>query len=130
MTLDLNNTLANLGLDAIYDTHFPAGSTVEIRTGAPAGAEGAAGGALLVPVVTPAAPWAVAAAGSKAKSGVWAAAATGAGVAGSFRMKNAAGTKLEEGTVTATGGGGDMTVDNTNVAIGQNVTITGYTRTL
>jgi hypothetical protein len=130
MTLDLNNTFANAALDAIYDTNMPAGSIVEIRTGAPAGAENAAGGSLLDTITTPATPWAAAAAGSKSKSGTWANTASGAGVAGHFRMKNAAGTKLEEGTVTATGGGGDMTIDNTNIAVGQNVTITGYTRTL
>ena len=130
MSLDFNNTIANLALDWIYDTHYPAGSIVEIRTGAPAGAENAAGGSLLVSITTPASPWAAASAGSKAKANTWAAAGSGAGVAGHFRLKNAAGTKLEEGTVTATGGGGDMTIDNTNIAIGQNVTVTGYTRTL
>ena len=33
------------------------------------------------------------------------------------------------GTVTATGGGGDMTVDNTNIANGQSGTITSFTYT-
>lgn len=34
-----------------------------------------------------------------------------------------------QGTVTATGGGGDMTVDNTSFASGQQFTVTGFTIT-
>ena len=32
--------------------------------------------------------------------------------------------------ITATGGGGDMTVDNTSIAFGQTVNITGFTKTM
>ena len=32
-----------------------------------------------------------------------------------------------QGSVTATGGGGDMTLDNTSIASGQTVTITSFT---
>lgn len=129
MSLDLNNTVANALLDR-YDTEYPASSILEIRTGSPAGAENAAGGSLLVSITLPATPWAAASAGSKAKSGTWSAAAGAAGTAGHFRLKNAAGTKLEEGTITATGGGGDMTLDNVSIALSQVLTITSYTRTL
>lgn len=131
--LDLNITLANALLDRI-DTEFPAGSILEIRSGAPAGAENAAGGTLLCSIVLPAAPWAAAAAGAKAKAGVWSDIGTGAaGVgtnAGHFRLKNAAGTKLEEGTITATGGGGDATIDNVSIATNQVVNVTSFTHTL
>jgi hypothetical protein len=34
-----------------------------------------------------------------------------------------------QGTVTATGGGGDMTVNNTSFALGQTFTVTGFTLT-
>jgi hypothetical protein len=34
-----------------------------------------------------------------------------------------------QGTVTATGGGGDMTLDNTSFAVGQQVNITSFTLT-
>lgn len=130
MVLDYNNALANAALNSIYDTNFPAGSIVEIRSGAPAGAEAAAGGVLLASITTPAGPWAAAATGSKAKTGTWQdTAADATGTAGHFRLKNAAGTLLEEGTITATGGGGDMTLDNISIAINQVVTVTGYTRT-
>lgn len=129
MTLDLNNTVANAILDT-YDTHFPAGSILELRTGAAPGAENAASGTLLVSITTPATPWAAAATGSKAKSGVWSGAGVAAGTIAHYRFKNAAGTKLEEGSVTITGGGGDITVDNTNVAVNQVVTVNTFTKTL
>jgi hypothetical protein len=40
------------------------------------------------------------------------------------------GSDIEEGTVTATGGGGDLTLDNTSITAGQTVTITSWTRTM
>lgn len=130
MAIDLNTALAIAILDT-YDTHFPVGSLLEFRTGAPAGADNAAGGSLLAQVVSPATPWAAAGGtGSKAKNGTWSVAATGAGTIGHYRFKNAAGTKIEEGTVTATGGGGDITVDNVIVAIGQVITVNTFTKTL
>lgn len=129
MTLDLQNALANALLDR-YDTEFPAGSLLQIRTGAPPGAENAASGTLLAEITLPATPWAAASAGSKAKNGTWSVAAVAAGTAGHFRLKNAGDTRREEGTVTATGGGGDMTVDNVSIAIGQIVTVTQYAHTL
>lgn len=130
MAIDYKNTTANFALDQLFDTKFPAGSFVRVRTGAPAGAENAAGGSLLASIVLPATPWAAAASGSKAKQGSWTVAAAAAGTAGHYRLENAAATELEEGTATITGGGGDMILDNTNIAIGQNVTVTTLTRSL
>lgn len=128
MTIDLNNALANLLLD-LYDVHFPVGSVLELRSGAPPGAEAAATGTLLVSISLPATPWAAAAGGSKSKQGTWSDVGIAAGVIGHYRLRNAADTRREEGTVTATGGGGDAVVDNVNVAIGQVVTVTTFTRT-
>lgn len=119
---------ANYSLDQFLDNKFPAGSKVQIRTGAPAGCSQAAGGSLLVEITTPATPWAAASGGSKAKNGTWSASATGSGTAGHYRMTN--GTDVHEGTVTATGGGGDMELDNTSITATQVVTITAFTRTL
>lgn len=131
--LDLNVTLANELLDQI-DAKFPAGSILELRTGAPPGADAAASGTLLCSITLPAAPWAAAAAGVKAKAGVWsdvgtAAAGVGANV-GHFRLKNAAGTRIEEGTVTVTGGAGDATIDNVSIAQNQVVAVTSFSHTL
>ncbi len=86
---------------------------------------------MLASITLPATPWAAAAAGTKAKQGTWSdAAADASGVAGHYRLRNAANTHWEEGTVTATGLGGDLTLDNTNIAIGQPVTVSTFTRSL
>lgn len=130
MSLDYSNALANAALDAIYDTNFPAGSHLRIRTGAVAGAENADSGTVLADITTPATPWAAASGGSKAKNGTWSdASADNTGTAAHFRLTGTTTTLLEEGTVTATGGGGDMTVDNTSIASAQAVTVNSYTRT-
>jgi hypothetical protein len=58
-------------------------------------------------------------------------AAAGAGTAATnFIVRNAAGTTIWSGTVTATGGGGDMTLDNVSIAEDQVVNITGFTFTM
>jgi hypothetical protein len=53
--------------------------------------------------------------------------ADASGTAGHFRVHNAAGTVCHmQGSITATGGGGDMQLDNTNIALGQQITITTF----
>jgi hypothetical protein len=127
MTLDLNNNLVNALLDR-FDTEFPSGSILEIRSGASPGAENAAAGTLLASITLPATPWTAAAGGSKAKNGTWAdSSADGTGTAAHYRLKNAADTRRIDGTVTATGGGGDLTLDNVSIATGQAVTINTFT---
>lgn len=123
------NTLAANTLLGFYSTNYPATATVTLYTGSPPGPNNAATGTTLVTITLPATPWNAASAGSITKNGTWSNTATAAGTAGYFRLANAAGTILEEGTCTATGGGGDMTLDNTNIASGQTVTISTYTRT-
>lgn len=127
--IDFNIALANAALDAIYDTHFPAGSILELRSGAKAGSDNPAGGVLLVSIVLPAGPWAAAAASAKLIAGVWSGNGVAAGNVGHFRLKNAAGTRIEEGTVTATGGGGDAEIDNIAITVGKAVTVTAFTHT-
>lgn len=74
---------------------------------------------------------AAASSGSKAKSGTWEdTSADSAGTAAHYRLYASDGTTCHaQGTVTATGGGGDMTVDNTSFAAGQSFTVTSFTLT-
>jgi len=68
--------------------------------------------------------------GTKTILGTWTTTGLAAGNAASFRMYDSGGAACGiQGVVTATGGGGDLTLDNTNIAIGQNVNITGFTLT-
>ena len=105
---------------------------VEFRTGAKAAlTTGPAAGNLLATFVL-AADWASAPAdGTVTLTGLPVIVdATDEGIIGHYRITNAAGTVChEQGTVTATGGGGDLTVDNVNVVAGQSVLITSWSKT-
>lgn len=118
----LNTALANQVADNLYDV-FNSG-TLEIRTGSqPASADDAATGTLLASITLPATAFGAASGGVKAKAGTWQATASAAGTAGWCRFKNSGDTKRLDGAVTATGGGGEIELDNTNIASGQVVTI-------
>lgn len=92
---------------------------------APANCAAAAAGTLLLTMTLPADFMAAASAGAKALNGTWSATGSANGVAGHYRIVDSAGTTCnEQGTITATGGGGDLTLDNVNIANGQTVNIT------
>lgn len=101
---------------------------------APANCAAAASGTLLAELTLPS-DWAAAASGgAKAKAGTWSGtgdAGAGAGTdIGHYRIYESTGTTChEQGTVTITGGGGDATIDNTNIAEDQVVTVTTWTKT-
>ena len=128
MALQLSVTVRNARLDAI-ETAIGTAAILEIRSGsAPADCATADSGTLLASMTLPS-DWAAAASsGSKAKSGTWQeASANATGTAGHFRIKDSGGTVCHvQGTVTVTGGGGDLTVDNTSIASAQTVTITSF----
>lgn len=127
MTIQHSTTTRNRMRDA-YVAAFPAGATLDIRSGAPAGVGGAAGGTLLASITLPATPL-TSGTGQVTLNGTWQdASANNSGTAGHYRLTN--GSDIEEGTVTATGGGGDLTLDNTSITSGQQVTITSWTRTM
>lgn len=62
---------------------------------------------------------------TKHPSSSWSATATAAGTVASYRIYDSTLTTChEQGTVTGTGGGGDITLDNVVVALNQTITIT------
>jgi hypothetical protein len=129
MTLQYSVAVRNAQLDAI-ETVIGASAVLKIRTGAPpANVAAADSGTVLATLNLPADWMAAAAAGSKAKSGTWEdASADNAGTAAHWRLYASDGTTCHaQGTVTATGGGGDMTVDNVSFAAGQQFTVTSFT---
>lgn len=129
MPFQLSTAARNAALDAIEST-VGAAPTLEIRSGAvPANAAAADTGTVLATLVLPADWLAAASNGSKTLLGTWQdTSADATGTAGHFRIK-ASGTCHIQGTITATGGGGDMTLDNTSIATGQQVTVTAFTLT-
>ncbi len=96
----------------------------------PANCAAADSGTLLMTIVLPSDWMNASAAGVKTMLGNWSGVAIADGLIGHFRIKNSALTITSmQGTVTITGGGGDMTVDDPNVLINQAVTVTQFTLT-
>lgn len=131
MTIQRSTAVRNARLDAI-ETAIGTSAKVRIYTGAPpANCAAARTGTLLVEYAL-AADWAGAAsAGAKSfLSTPISGTAGAAGTAGYYSIMDSAGTTChEQGTVTVTGGGGDVTIDNAVIASGQSVNITGWTVT-
>lgn len=131
MSLQFSVAVRNARLDAIEST-IGTSAVLKIRTGAaPANCATADSGTVLATVSCPSDWMAAAASGSKALSGTWQdLQADAAGTAAHFRLYASDGmTCHAQGTVTATGGGGDMTLDNVVLALNQQFNISGFTIT-
>jgi hypothetical protein len=131
MTIQLSTTVRNAMLDVIEST-IGTSARLKIRTNSPpATCATADTGTVLADVTCPSDWLAAASGGAKAKSGTWEdTSADASGTAAHFRIYESTGTTCHiQGTVTATGGGGDMTLDNTSINSGQDILITGFTLT-
>lgn len=133
MAIQLSTGARNDRLDAI-ETNISTSAVLKIFTGSvPANCGTADSGTKLSQMALPSDWLANASSGSKVKAGTWQdtnAAATG--TAGYFRIYPSSPTTTNagiQGTVTATGGGGDMTLDNTSIATGQTVTVAAFSLT-
>ena len=131
MSLQYSVNVRNAQLDAL-ETAVGVSAILKIydlTAGAPANCAAAITGTVLATLNLPSDWMAAASAGSKAMLGTWQdASADNAGVADFFRLFASDGTTCHaQGTVTLGGGGGDMTLDNTNITAGQSVTVTSFT---
>lgn len=131
MTVQWSTTLRNALLDQ-WESTLGTSVKIYVRSGSPP-ANCAAGdtGTLLVQYDL-ASDWATAASsGSKSLDSLpLSETAVGTGSAGHYRIKDSTGTTThEQGTVTATGGGGDATIDNVSITTGQTVNLTAFTKT-
>jgi hypothetical protein len=132
MTIQYSTAVRNAKLDAV-ETIIGSAPIMELRSGAaPANPATAASGTLLAQAALPSDWLTAAAAGAKGKNGSWS--LTGlapGGTIGHFRIYESGSPSVchMQGSVTATGGGGDMTVDNTSIAAGQAVTVNSFTLT-
>jgi hypothetical protein len=125
----------NAACDAVVDL-IDGGSGAgycEIRTGSqPATANTAVSGSLLA-TITYSDPAFGAASSGTATADITPAltvAASGTGTAGWFRMFDSAAAGIYDGSITVTGGGGDMTVNTTSLVATVNFTITAQTLTM
>jgi hypothetical protein len=131
MSVQLSVNVRNARLDAI-ETAVGASAVLKIRTGAqPASCATADSGTVLATMSLPADWMTAASSGAKALSGTWQdASADATGTAAHWRIYASDGVTCHlQGSVTATGGGGDLTLDNVSIASGQTVTITSFTLT-
>jgi len=114
------------------ETHLGTSPILTIKTGAaPANCGTANSGTVLATITLPSDWMLAAASGSKAMSGSWTqASANAGGTALHFRIHTNPGNVCEmQGTVSNTGGGGDLKLDNDVIVAGQTVTITAFTLT-
>ena len=134
MTMQYGVALRNAQLDQIESTISTSPKLRFYSGSMPANCAASATGTLLAELTLPSDWLAAASSGSKAKSGTWsgtgdAGASTGTN-AGYFRIYDSAGSVCHiQGTVTVTGGGGDMTLDNINIAENQAIAISTFTIT-
>lgn len=134
MSVQWSTTLRNALLDQIATT-IGASPHIELWSGAmPASCATASSGTKLAKFDLGATFSDAAASGSKniVKTASLPLSTTGIanGVAGYYRIfATDDSTCHEQGTITVTGGGGDLTIDNTTIASGQTIQITGFTKT-
>lgn len=129
MAIKYSVAVRNAKLDAI-EAAIGTTPVLKIRTGsAPTNCAAADTGTVLATISLPSDWMAAASGGQKAKSGTWEdTSADNSGTAGHFRLYASDGTTCHmQGTISATGGGGDMIVDNVVFAAGQLFTISQFT---
>jgi hypothetical protein len=129
--VQLSIPVRNARLDAT-ETAIGTSPLLKIRTGsAPANCAAADAGTVLATLTLPSDWMSNASGGSKALLGTWEdTSADATGIAAHFRIYDSTGTTCHiQGTVTITSGGGDLTLDNVNLAVGQDVKVTGFSLT-
>ncbi len=125
MAMQFSVAVRNAELDAL-EAAIGTSAVLKVFSGSPpATCATADSGTVLATISLPSDWMAAASAGVKAKSGTWQdASADNNGTAGHFRIYASDGTTCHmQGTVTATGGGGDMVVDSTSFTAGQSFTV-------
>jgi hypothetical protein len=129
MPLQFSTAVRNARLDAIEEV-IGTSAVFHIRSGAaPASVASADAGDILATMTLPNDWMSNASNGAKSLSGTWQDLEADAdGTAGHFRVYASDGvTAHMQGSITVTGGGGDMTLDNTSISRRQQITITGFT---
>jgi len=134
MALRLSTGFRNTKQDSAFNggtgKQFDSG-VLEFRTGSqPTTADDAPTGTLLASMTLPADAFGASSAGAVAKAGTWQdASADNAGTAGWFRLResgdgggSSSTDRRIDGAITATGGGGQIELNNVVIAAGQQVT--------
>lgn len=132
MSHQLSIAVRNAQADAL-ETTIGAAPIIEFRSGSkPADCATAASGTLLAQAALPSDWLTAASSGAKSKNGAWTFTAAAAGTIGYFRIYESGSPSVchMQGSVTLTGAGGDMTVDDNVIgSAGQSITVNSFTYT-
>lgn len=130
MTVQFSDAVRD-GMNDSIETTIGVTPFLDFRTGAqPANCAAADAGTELEHMALPSDWMGASSGGVKSKAGTWSDTVDAAGTVAHFRIKNSADTVCHmQGAVTATGGGGDMEVDNVVLAAGQTLTVNTFTIT-
>lgn len=130
MSVQASTTVRNATLDQ-RETTIGTAPVLEIRSGSlEANCAAVDSGTLLVSMTLPSDWMAAASGGTKALLGTWSASASATATAGHWRLKQSGGTPVHlQGTITGSGGGGDIELSTTSIVNGGLVTITAFTWT-
>lgn len=124
-----SSTVRNAQLSAI-ETAIGTSPKLLLYTGTqPAAITDAASGTLLATLTLPSDWLGSPSGGVAAKAGTWQGTGSSSGDCGYWRVTSSAGTAHLQGTMTATGGGGELTMDDVTIAIGQTITVNPFTLT-
>lgn len=127
MTERLNDAARNRSADSMGDDFNNA--TLEIYSGSQPAAGGGPTGTLIVTMTLPADAMNAASGGIATKNGTWSGTAGASNTAGWFRVTSSAGARWYDGSVTGTGGGGEIELSSTSITSGQVVAITSFSIT-
>lgn len=129
MAIKITDALANALLDQL-ETTIGTSPKLQIWSGSVPADESAstAGNTKLVEMTLPSDWMAAASGGSKGKAGTWSGTAIASGTATFFRICNSGGTSQLQGSVAEVSGG-DLNLDNTDIAVNQVVNVSSCTIT-
>lgn len=116
----IRNSLADLVVDAIDVGSTDAAGDLIVQTAADATL-------CTIPLAAPPAFGAASSGSATANSLPREGTATGAGTAAKFRVRNRDNSEVFQGTVTVTGGGGDMELSSTTIAVNDVIRINTFT---
>ncbi len=130
MSLSRTAATKNLALDAAYDRGT--GMLLKVYSGTvPANADASLGAAVLLSTLTlSSTPFTAASAGVKTASAITSdTAAAATGTASFFRLTTSGGTAVAQGTVSASGGGGDAIINSTSIVANTTVSCSALSMT-
>ena len=130
MAIQFSGSVRDGRLNSI-ETTIGTSAVLKIFTGSPpANCAAADTGTTLATLSLPSDYFNAASSGSMTKLGTWSATASATNTAGYFRVYNSGVTTCHiQGTVSASGGGGDMIVSTTSFVSGATVTVNTFTLT-